>query len=73
MAKITMCDPPSGWKYGFPRPIPQEVLDEMTKSHETNSSTNTFIAWLVSCDYPQNLIESFGDHFYCRHWEEENE
>lgn len=71
MAKVTICDPPSGWKYGFPRAIPQEVLDDMAIAREIGSSTNVFGNWLISCGYPSSLIESYGDCFYCRFWEEE--
>lgn len=55
--KVMMCDPPSGWKYGFPKPIPEEVKDVK--------------AWLVSEGYPQAMIDSMPKHFYCRYWEEE--
>ena len=55
-----MIDPPSGWKYGFPKAVPSPAPNDMT-------------AWLVSEGYPQKLIDEFGDHFYCRHWEEETD
>lgn len=61
---MIMIDPPSGWKYGFPMPLPD------------NRSTNT-LEWLVENGYPQKEIDACGDHFYCRYWEhvitEENE
>lgn len=25
MSRITICDPPSGWRYGFPRVLPDDV------------------------------------------------
>jgi hypothetical protein len=53
----TMIDPPSGWLYGFPKPIPED------RQKDT-------IAWLVEQGYPKDLIDSFGEHFYCRYWEE---
>ena len=53
--KIKMIDPPSGWKYGFPKPIPEDV-------------ENTF-KWLVENGYPQHEIDSCGDYFCCRYWE----
>ena len=56
MAKVLMCDPPSGWKYGFPKPIPKGVDDDITE-------------WLLSEGYPQREIDACGDHFYCRYWE----
>ena len=60
--KVTMVDPPSGWKYGFPKAIPQPPLNELE-----------FNAWLVSEGYPQKLIDELGDQFYCRHWQEDAE
>ena len=38
-----MIDPPSGWKYGFPKAKPDDA-------------TNT-IAWLLSEGYPQSEID----------------
>jgi hypothetical protein len=53
---IRMIDPPSGWQYGFPKAIPDDVIDTMK--------------WLVENGYPQKVIDSYGDHFYSRHWYE---
>ncbi len=50
-----MIDPPSGWKYGFPKPIPDEIKDVRP--------------WLIENGYPQSLIDELGEHFYCRYWE----
>jgi hypothetical protein len=53
-------DPPSGWKYGFPKPIPEDRrYDSLT--------------WLVEQGYPQELIDELGEHFYCRYWEQPDE
>lgn len=53
-------DPPSGWKYGFPKILPDDV-ENVTE-------------WLVANGYPQSEIDSCGSHFYCRHWlHEDNE
>lgn len=71
MAKLTICDPPSGWKYGFPRAIPESVLQEMEIEKKELLAPNSFYTWLNSCGYPQALIESYGNHFYCRFWEED--
>jgi hypothetical protein len=50
-------DPPSGWQYGFPKPIPEDRrYDSLT--------------WLVEQGYPQSLIDELGEHFYCRYWEQ---
>ena len=56
--KVLMIDPPSGWRYGFPKEL-------------TVDGTQTVTEWLVDNGYPKLLIEKLGEHFYCRHWEEE--
>lgn len=48
-------DPPEGWKYGFPKEIPQGVKD--------------IKPWLIENGYPKELIDSYGEHFYYRYWE----
>ena len=58
---VTMCDPPSGWKYGFPKEMPEWAKGER------------FFDWLVSEGYPQKDIDSMGNHFYSRYWEQEVE
>lgn len=54
-----MIDPPSGWRYGFPKQLPEDILDVH--------------AWLISEGYPQSEIDSMGNYFYCRQWEESDE
>ena len=61
MTKVLMCDPPSGWKYGFPKPVHEE--------YHTLGSDFDVIAWLRAEGYPQEEIDACGDHFYCRYWE----
>ena len=56
MTKVTVCDPPNGWKYGFPKPLPEGVTE--------------IIPWLVSEGYPQSEIDACGIHFFVRYWEE---
>lgn len=56
--KVIMIDPPSGWKYGFPKVLPEPAPKD-------------FYAWLVSEGYPQSEIDSCGDYFFTRQWEEE--
>lgn len=58
--KVLMIDPPSGWRYGFPMPLPEE------------RPTNTLV-WLVEQGYPQKEIDAMGEYFYCRYWETEVE
>ena len=53
-----MVDPPSGWKYGFPKAKPDDVTD--------------IIAWLLSEGYPQSEIDKLGSDFFVRTWEEIN-
>ncbi len=59
---VTMIDPPNGWRYGFPKPMPKR-FDDFKEQRE----------WLVSEGYPQKEIDSYGDYFYCRYWEEKVE
>lgn len=58
MSKVTMIDPPAGWKYGFPKPLDK-------------GENQTVIEWLLEQGYPQTEIDSCGDYFCCRYWEEE--
>ena len=53
----TIIYPPSGWLYGFPKPIPEDRRKDS-------------IAWLIEQGYPKVVIDSYGEHFYCRYWEE---
>jgi len=55
----TMIDPPSGWKYGFPKVLPTDV-----KEHQ-----NRTLEWLVENGYPQEEIDACGKYFHCRYWE----
>ena len=52
-----MIDPPEGWRYGFPKEIPEDV-DNTRK-------------WLIENGYPEKAIEELGDSFYVRGWYEE--
>ena len=53
-----MVDPPSGWRYGFPKPYFKNAI---TDSNELNT-------WLVSEGYPQQEIDRFDNHFPVRLW-----
>jgi hypothetical protein len=53
---VQYIDPPEGWRYGFPKVIPDGVV---------NTSK-----WLVEQGYPQKLIDEFGEYFCCRFWKE---
>lgn len=54
LAMSKMIDPPRGWRYGFPKEIPDNVPNVMS--------------WLVENGYPQSEIDACGDHFYCSYW-----
>ncbi len=54
-------DPPSGWRYGFPR-----VYDRLEHGPD-------MLAWLVQEGYPQSEIDRMGDQFYVRQWPVEEE
>ena len=55
MSKIWV-DPPSGWKYGFPK------LWDTEKDKDS-------LKWLMANGYPEHEIEKCGKHFYTRQWE----
>lgn len=55
--KVKMIDPPEGWKYGFPKPIPDHVSNPKQ--------------WLIDNGYPQSIMDGYGENFHCRYWEEE--
>ena len=55
-------DPPSGWRYGFPKAIPREIAfgdDETLKN------------WLIEHAYPENDVDLALK--YSRLWEEKDE
>ena len=61
MAKmVTFIDPPSGWKYGFPKAVPDPQPENM-------------LEWLLEQGYPQKEIDACGDYFFTRQWEVDNE
>lgn len=59
--KVMYCDPPSGWKYGFPKPLPMEHSIE---GFDLNN-------WLIMNGYPKEEIEAYGTHFCLRFFEGE--
>ena len=48
-------DPPSGYKYGFPKVFDTEVDGVMRE-------------WLIEQGYPPFEIDACGDHFFVRQW-----
>jgi len=53
MDNKTYVDPPMGWQYGFPKPLPDPEPDNL-------------YTWLVSEGYPQAIINELGEHFWVR-------
>jgi hypothetical protein len=51
-------DPPSGWRYGFPKPLPARY-DEL--------SFDDKMKWFVDNGYPQSEIDK-GMLKHCRSW-----
>ena len=51
-------DPPSGWKWGFPKEIPKQVLDD-----------NKVKDWMIENGYPKEEADEWGDQFVYRVWE----
>jgi hypothetical protein len=53
---ITLCDPPSGWRYGFPKQFPAVGLEGMSMSE-----------WLIANGYPKKAIDEWPDLInHCR-------
>jgi len=50
-------DPPSGWRYGFPRAMPEDVTD--------------FRQWLIDVGYPEKDVDFAMQ--YSRFWYENEE
>lgn len=58
-----MVDPPSGWKYGFPKALPNPLPQPWSLT-----------LWLISEGYPEIELAKHGDFFqYVRMWEVDNE
>lgn len=51
-----MVDPPSGWKYGFPKVAPYPLPENM-------------IEWVIEQGYPRAEVEGLGEHFYMQYSE----
>jgi hypothetical protein len=56
-----MIDPPSGWLYGFPKPIPNGYV----------KSDTLLRIWLIGNGYPKEFMESAMK--YSRYWEKDIE
>jgi hypothetical protein len=52
-------DPPEGWRYGFPKAVP-------------DNRRNDILAWMVEQGYPRQIIDEWvEEHFPLRCWYEE--
>ena len=60
MKRVKYIDPPSGWKYGFPKELPEDIKD-----------IKDFRKWLIKNGYPESEVD-FGIK-YCRSWYQEVE
>jgi len=63
LAKVTMFDPPEGWRYGFPKPVHEEF--------HTLGNDFDLARWLVSEGYPEKDIDLALK--YSRYWETDDE
>ncbi len=63
--KITICDPPSGWLYGFPRPFDFEPSHPHLPGEEFQKE---WYQWWTDQGYPAKLILA-GNLNYVRYWE----
>lgn len=59
--KVLIIDPPSGWRYGFPKPVPEDF----------HTSDIDLSKWLIGEGYPESDIELALK--YSRYWETEIE
>jgi hypothetical protein len=53
--RVTLCDPPSGWRYGFPKPLPDSV-----------NTKEEIKDWLIKEGYPEKDIPLAMKH--SRYW-----
>ena len=51
---IITIDPPSGWKYGFPKPITKEEY----------KSIKSLKQWCIDNGYPKLEADSYGKYFH---------
>ena len=52
-------DPASGWKYGFPKPCPDEVVE---------AGGEAMKEWMIEQGYPR--ADVYSEWFYYRAWEQ---
>lgn len=59
---MMLVDPPSGWKYGFPKEVPEDYLKKYFDIEQ----------WFLDNGYPQKLIDQ-GMLKHCRYIFQGNE
>ena len=68
MKKLLMVDPPNGWKYGFPKPLPPHATIHYG-GHDYGVSKNfNVIEWILENGYSQEEIDICGNSFYCKYF-----
>lgn len=67
-----MVDPPSGWKYGFPKSVPSEHVVHYGGEDYGLSDDFDLVEWIISEGYPQKELDNCGGNLICRHWYEKN-
>ena len=55
---MKVIDPPEGWRYGFPKAVPEETVIDRN--------------WFIKNGYPLKLVEN-GLLDYCRIWYEDED
>jgi len=53
LKEYILIDPPSGWRYGFPKRITKEEYHSIKDLKE----------WCISNGYPKSEADSYGDYF----------
>lgn len=59
MSKVKMIDLASGWKYGFPKQLPEGILEE---------GESKLLEWLINEGYPQSEIDDSRGPILFRIW-----
>ena len=57
--RVKNIDPPSGWKWGFPKTVTLEEYEKIKDLKE----------WCVQMGYPKSETDSLGESFYVRTFE----
>jgi len=59
VTRYVMIDPPSGWKYGFPK-----RLDQSLYANEGFTLTQ----WILDQGYPESELDKNGELYWIRSW-----